>query len=236
MKYRDLPKTGVVLVAGGLAVAACSSQPKPNAALNQARSTYSQASANPEVARYGRYPLAEAQENLATAQQAWEDNDPASKVTHYANLAQTQSEIAGAVAKRRAVQAQTINVGREITLGDMLFQVGKADLNPQGQKVVATLATFLKNNPDRNVALIGYTDSTGSAKLNAKLSDERANTVKTALVSQGVPGERIAASGRGPSNPVASNDTAQGRQQNRRVVVDVSGPSATGVGSTSPTQ
>ncbi len=236
MTYRDLPKTGLLLLAGGLALAACSSQPQPNAALTQARSSFSTASGNPEVARYGAYPLAEAQENLVTAQQAWANNEGDAKVTHYATLAQTQTEIANAVAKRRAVQAETINAAREVTLGDMLFQVGKADLNPQGQEVVARLATFMKNNPDRSVTVIGYTDSTGSAKLNAKLSQDRANTVKTAMVNQGVPAQRIAATGRGPANPVASNATPQGRQKNRRVVVDISGPGAAGMGSTSPTQ
>ncbi len=232
MNYCDLAKAGPLLLAGGLALAACA--PKPNPALNQARSSVSSAATNPDVARYAAYPLAEANENLSIAQQAWDNREPEAKVTHYANLAQTQSEIANSVAKRRMVQAQTLTAARQVTLGDMLFQVGKADLNPRGQKAVSQLATFLRNNPDRNVVVSGYTDSTGSAELNAKLSQERANAVKTALVSQGVPAQRIAASGRGPANPVASNATAEGRQQNRRVAVDISGPGGVGMGSTAP--
>ena len=234
MTYRKMPRLGAVVAAGGFAVAACSSQPPQNAALNQARSSYSAASGNAEVARYGAYPLAEAQENLVLAQQAWANNEPAAKVTHYANLAQTQSDIAAAVAKRRAAQSESINVAREVTLGDMLFQTGKANLNSRGSAAVGQLATFMKNNPDRNIAVIGYTDSTGSQKINAKLSNERAAAVKTELVKQGIPADRIAASGRGPANPVASNDTAQGRQLNRRVVVDISTPGTAGVGSSSP--
>jgi outer membrane protein OmpA-like peptidoglycan-associated protein len=225
-----------VLAAGAVALAACSSQPPQNAALNQARSSYSAASGNADVARYGAYPLAEAQENLVIAQDAWANNEPASKVTHYANLADTQSNIAAAIAKRRIAQSESVNVGAEVTLGDMLFQTGKADLNAKGVATVGQLATFLKNNPDRNISVIGYTDSTGSAKLNAKLSDQRAAAVKTVLVRQGIPADRIAASGRGPANPVASNATPQGRQQNRRVVVDISTPGAAGVGSSTPSQ
>jgi outer membrane protein OmpA-like peptidoglycan-associated protein len=232
MNYRDLSKMMTLLI-GGLSMAACSEQP-PNAALQQANSSYAQASSDPSVTRFGAYPLAEAQENLTISRNAYGNRESSETVTHYANLAQTQTDIANTVAKRRSLQAETGNVGREITLGDMLFKVGKADLNAQGQKAVGELATFLKNNPDRNVTLIGHTDSTGSAKFNNKLSRERAESVKTALVSNGIPNDRIAASGRGEADPVASNSTAQGRQKNRRVVVDLTGPGGAGVGSTSP--
>ncbi|HKW54607.1 MAG TPA: OmpA family protein [Stellaceae bacterium] len=225
-----------ILAAGGLALAACASQPPQNAALNQARATYSQASGNPETARFGAYPLAEAQENLVIAQQAWSNNESPAKVTHYANLAQTQSNIASAIAKRRMASGEIVNVAAQVALGDMLFQTGKADLNARGLSEVGKLAAFLKNNPDRNISVVGYTDSTGSNKLNAKLSDQRAAAVKAALVNQGIAADRIAASGRGPANPVASNDTAKGRQQNRRVVVDISAPGAVGVGSSTPSR
>lgn len=236
MKYLGTPRMSGILAAGGLALAACASQPPQNAALNQARATYSAASGNTETARYGAYPLAEAQENLVTAQQAWSNNEPAAKVTHYANLAQTQSNIAAAISKRRMAQSESVDIGMEVTLGDVLFKTGKADLNERGLGEVGKLATFLKNNPDRNVAVIGYTDSTGSRKFNAKLSDQRAAAVKTALVNQGIPADRVAASGRGENNPVASNATPQGRQQNRRVVVDISSPGTAGVGSSTPSR
>ena len=227
MNYRDLSK--LTLLIGGLGMAAACSEQPPNAALQQANSSYAQASGDPLVTRYGAYPLAEAQQNLTTSRNAYGNRESSEKVTHYANLAQTQTEIANTVAKRRTLQAETGNVGREITLGDMLFKVGKADLNARGQSAVAELATYLKNNPDRNVTVIGHTDSTGSAKFNNKLSRERAEAVKTALVSDGIPGERIATTGRGESEPIASNGTAQGRQKNRRVVVDLTGPAGAGM-------
>ena len=231
MNYRDL--SNMTLLIGGLGMAACSEQP-PNAALQQANTSYAQASSDPLVTRFGAYPLAEAQENLTTSRNAYGNRESSAKVTHYANLAQTQTEIATTISKRRTLQAETGNVGREITLGDMLFQVGKADLNARGQQAVAELATFLKNNPDRNVTVIGHTDSTGSVKLNNKLSRDRADSVKTALVSNGVASDRIATTGRGESQPIASNATVEGRQKNRRVVVDLTGPGGAGMGSTSP--
>lgn len=234
MNYRDLSK--MTLLIGGLGIAAACSEQPPNAALQQANSSYAQASGDPLVTRYGAYPLAEAQENLTTSRNAYGNRESSEKVTHYANLAQTQTEIANTVAKRRTLQAETGNVGREITLGDMLFKVGKADLNARGQQAIAELATFMKNNPDRSVTVIGHTDNTGSVKLNNKLSRERAESVKTALVSNGIPSDRIAATGRGEAEPIASNATAQGRQKNRRVVVDLTGPGGAGMGSTSPSQ
>jgi outer membrane protein OmpA-like peptidoglycan-associated protein len=196
-------------------------------------------------ARYGAYALQLAQSNLQIAQAAQDRGcvpaldrgrpvDPAAIVTHYANLSQTQSQIAVEIAKRRMAEAQTDNVAREVTLGDMLFEVGKYNLNAQGNQAVAELAVFLKNHPDRSVAINGFTDSIGSLAFNQELSRERANAVKAALVQQGIAASRITTAGHGPSDPVASNDTAEGRQQNRRVAVDISAPSTTGVGSTAP--
>jgi OmpA-OmpF porin, OOP family len=231
MKYRDIYATGLVLFAGGLVLAACA---QPNPALTQAQTTYSQVSKDPDVVRFGSYPLQIAQNNLGAAQAAYNADEPSEVVTHYANLSQTQSQIAVQVARRRLAEAQTANVAREVTLGDMLFEVGKYNLNAQGIQAVADLAVFLKNHPDRNVTVNGYTDSTGSVALNEKLSQERANAVKVVLVQQGVAASRISTMGHGPSNPVASNDTAAGRQQNRRVVADISAPMVPAVGSTAP--
>jgi len=233
MRYRDLPKAGVVF-AGSLVLAACSSAPPQNAALNQARASYASAASDPQVARYGAYPLAEAQENIGMSQAALNQNYPQSTVTHYANLAQTQSQIAVEMAKRRGAEAESVNLIREVTLGDMNFEVGKANLNARGRQAVGQLATFMNNHPDRNVTLNGYTDSTGSLALNQKLSVDRAKAVQTALIHDGIAPSRMTTQGHGPDNPVASNDTAAGRAQNRRVVADLSAPMMAGVGSSSP--
>ena len=89
-----------------------------------------------------------------------------------------------------------------------------------GHKAVILLAY-----PDLKLALEGHTDSVGSDEYNLKLSDQRASAVREYLVSQGVPAANITATGLGKSMPVASNETAAGRQQNRRVEMVVSGES-----------
>ena len=185
--------------------------------------------------RSAPYELQDAKESLQTAQQKWSDNDDKVQVNHYSYLAQRYSEVAVEQAKYRAAAAQVADASRTITLSDMLFATGKADLNDQGMHAVHELATFLRNRPDRIVTIMGYTDSTGSAQLNEALSQQRAAAVQQALVAQGIAASRVQARGLGPSNPIASNQTAEGRQHNRRVEVAISVAGTTpGVGSSAP--
>lgn len=236
MTQRTLIRTSLLLASSGLVLAACSSTPQPNAALNQAKAAYSAASSDPTVQQSASHDLEDAQDYLQRAQTAWSNNEDKADVDHYAYMAQRYSEVAQERGKVRQAAMQATAASRTITLGDMLFATGKADLNPQGTQAVGELATFLKNYPGRSVVVVGYTDSTGSAKLNAALSEARANAVKTALVQDGIAADRIETRGAGPANPVASNSTAAGRQQNRRVEAAISGGAATaGVGSTAPT-
>jgi outer membrane protein OmpA-like peptidoglycan-associated protein len=223
MIHRKLMYRGVVLAAGGVALAACSSTPAPNANLNQAKATYAEAANDPMVRQTAPMKLSDAQDALNAAQSAWNNNEDKAVVDHNAYLAQRYSQTAMEMAKVRTNVSQASAAAREITLPGMLFQTGKADLNAQGEKAVGDIATFLHSRPDRTVEVIGHTDSTGSAQTNAKLSEARAEAVKTALVKQGVEASRIQTKGVGPSNPVASNATPEGRQQNRRVVIDISG-------------
>jgi outer membrane protein OmpA-like peptidoglycan-associated protein len=88
------------------------------------------------------------------------------------------------------------------------------------------LVFFLNKHPDRSVAIEGYTDSVGSEDYNQALSQRRADSVRSYLVRQGIGSGRLTASGMGMSDPVAGNDSAAGRQQNRRVEVIVSNPPA----------
>jgi len=226
MTHRKLMYTGMALAAGGMALAACSSTPAPNANLNQAKATYAEAANDPLVRQTAPVKLSDAQDALNEAQTAWNNNEDKAVVDHHAYLAQRYAQTAMVSAKARSNAAQAASTAREITLPGMLFKVGKADLNAQGEKAVGDIASFLQTRPDRTVEVIGHTDSTGSAKINAKLSEERAEAVKTALVKQGIDASRIQTKGVGPSNPVASNATAEGRQKNRRVVVDISGAGA----------
>ena len=111
--------------------------------------------------------------------------------------------------------------GIVLTLGDVLFDTGKADLSPQANASIDKLAQFLLNYPKRNLSIEGHTDNVGSDDYNLGLSQRRAEAVKNALVAKGVASERIATKGLGKGFPIASNATAQGRQLNRRVEVVV---------------
>jgi outer membrane protein OmpA-like peptidoglycan-associated protein len=239
MKHYNFLYTGLVLAAGGLVLTACGGPPPPNANLNQARAAYAAASNDPNVARAAPRELEDAQASLQAAQKSWEDGADKAQVDQEAYLAQRYSEIAAQQARRRAAAEQVANATRTISLGDMSFQTGKADLNAQGLQSVRQIATFMQSYPDRRVALTGYTDSTGSDKVNARLSEARANSVRAALINDGVDPSHISASGAGPSNPVASNSTANGRAQNRRVEASITGSpssfgSTTGAGTTAP--
>ena len=109
-----------------------------------------------------------------------------------------------------------------ITLGDVLFGTNKAQLKSGGTRSLQKLAGFLKQYPQRKAQVEGYTDSTGGADYNQELSDRRANAVRTSLVDMGISNDRITTRGYGKESPVASNDTAAGRQMNRRVEIILS--------------
>ena len=125
-------------------------------------------------------------------------------------------------AQLKELEAKKTNRGMVITLGDVLFDTNQAQLKSGGMRNVQKLADFFKQYPQRKVMIEGFTDSTGSNSRNQELSDNRANSVRTALLDMGVSPDRIASRGYGESYPVAGNDTASGRQLNRRVEIIVS--------------
>lgn len=100
---------------------------------------------------------------------------------------------------------------------DATFDVDSAQLKPQALQTYAKIASVLKDYPKTVVWVVGHTDSTGTAQYNQQLSERRAQAVGSTIISDGLPGQRVRELGRGESGPVASNDTAEGRQQNRRV-------------------
>jgi outer membrane protein OmpA-like peptidoglycan-associated protein len=117
------------------------------------------------------------------------------------------------------LKAKQTERGIVLTIGDVLFATGKADLSSDALRSVDKLADFLKKYPNRNVLIEGHTDSVGSDEFNLTLSQKRADSVKETLTSKGISEERITTKGYGKKYPVASNDTAAGKQQNRRVEV-----------------
>ncbi|HLD66234.1 MAG TPA: OmpA family protein, partial [Pseudomonas sp.] len=120
------------------------------------------------------------------------------------------------------LQAKQTDRGTLVTLGDVLFDLGRAELKPGGLLKVQSLADFLQQNPERQVIIEGHTDSSGSASYNQRLSERRANAVRLALIKMGVSPERIVTQGYGKNYPVADNGTAAGRALNRRVEVTIS--------------
>jgi outer membrane protein OmpA-like peptidoglycan-associated protein len=115
------------------------------------------------------------------------------------------------------MRAKKTDRGMVLTLGDVLFDTGKSTLKPGAFATIGRLATVLKEDSNRKVVIEGHTDSVGSDEFNQQLSEARANAVRTALVERGVGDSQITAVGKGESFPVATNDNAAGRQQNRRV-------------------
>ncbi|HWR13833.1 MAG TPA: OmpA family protein [Terriglobales bacterium] len=113
--------------------------------------------------------------------------------------------------------------GLIVNMSDVLFDLDKATLKPGARERLAKVAGIVMAYPDLKLDVGGFTDSTGTDSYNQKLSEDRANTVRAFLVSQGVPAENITSQGFGESQPIASNDNAAGRQLNRRVELLVSG-------------
>ncbi|HET9040839.1 MAG TPA: OmpA family protein [Gemmatimonadales bacterium] len=106
---------------------------------------------------------------------------------------------------------------KTLILEGVNFETGKADLTPESQVILDAVASSLVANEEIKVRVGGHTDNTGSAALNKRLSAARAESVRQYLISKGVATDRLTAAGYGPSKPVASNKTAAGRAQNRRV-------------------
>jgi OmpA-OmpF porin, OOP family len=163
-----------------------------------------------------RVQEAQAKQQLASAQS---DRDAIllqarSRETDIAKsqLAQTQQQLAD-------LQAKKTDRGMVVTLGDVLFDTGQATLKPGATLALDRLADFMRANPQTKVRIEGHTDSTGSAEFNQLLSQRRADAVAAALENRGLSSDRVSTVGRGEEFPVASNASAAGRQQNRRVEV-----------------
>jgi outer membrane protein OmpA-like peptidoglycan-associated protein len=162
-----------------------------------------------------------AQGDAARAQQqtqlAQDDAANAQRAAQEAQLRTAQLE-----AQLAELAAKKTERGMVITLGDVLFGTDLANLTPAGVATAQKLARILELNPQRNVLVEGFTDSTGSSGHNQDLSQRRAGAVQTALQGMGIGRDRVAIRGYGESYPVAGNDTAQNRQLNRRVEIVLS--------------
>jgi outer membrane protein OmpA-like peptidoglycan-associated protein len=277
-----------------LALGACVSMPRPNAALESARMAVHTAEADPNVNKYAALDLDVARKDLSNAEYAALHHQDAViaqsayLATQNARLAQARgaakaddarvaagqgerdqimlaarsseaanAEYAAANAKQAAVNSKQVadsalvqrdqaneetarvraeldalkatptSRGMVLTLGDVLFDTGRAELKSGATRKLDQLAQFLAEHPDRRVQIDGFTDSVGTDSYNEELSQRRANAVRTALLSRGVDASRIGTEGYGKSYPVADNGDSGGRQLNRRVEVVIGGNDGT---------
>jgi outer membrane protein OmpA-like peptidoglycan-associated protein len=245
-------KLTLLIAAACITMAGCNSTPKSNATLDAAQANYAAAQADPSVQKYAPIELKDAGDALAKAEHALKEREKPAVVEHLAylakqrvaitqNLAQLktaeesvktatadrdkvllQARTAEADRLRNELNAKQTDRGLTISLGDVLFDTNKAQLKSGGSRVTQKIAKFLEENPQRNISIEGFTDSTGSDEHNQTLSERRAEAVKAALVDQGVTPDRIVSHGYGEAYPVADNNTSAGRQLNRRVDVVIS--------------
>ena len=162
---------------------------------------------------------AESAEQKLAASSARGDADAAMLA---ANASQQQAE--ELQRQLEILQAKPTDRGLVLTLGDTLFATGKSELKSGATVNLDRITAFMNEYPKRTAAIEGFTDSMGSEEMNQSLSQRRADAVKNYLVGQGVGSARLSASGRGENSPIADNESAAGRQQNRRVEVVINQP------------
>jgi outer membrane protein OmpA-like peptidoglycan-associated protein len=163
--------------------------------------------------------MASADANNARAQAA---NAQADAATAQAQAANAQAQAAALQRELADMQAKQTDRGMLVTLGDVLFEFGRADIKPAAAGALGKLASYLQEHPDRRVLIEGFTDSVGSNAANLTLSQRRAQAVAEALRARGVDMARIDTRGYGEAFPVASNSSTSDRAMNRRVEVYIS--------------
>jgi outer membrane protein OmpA-like peptidoglycan-associated protein len=169
-------------------------------------------------AQAGEARIAEARSRQEVAR-AQQDRDQILLQARERETQKAQAQLADTRQELAALQAKQTDRGLIMTLNDVLFDTGRATLKPGADRDLDRLAQALKDNADTRVKIEGYTDSVGSAEYNQQLSERRAEAVADALRERGVPSDRYEVRGLGKDYPVASNQTQEGRQQNRRVEI-----------------
>lgn len=186
---------------------AAAAQNQAAAAQNQAASAEQRASIATATAIGAQQQAADADQRAAAAAAA-----AMSAQQQAATLQQMLTEL----------KTQETDRGTLVTLGDVLFEFGRAEVKPSAQGALRKLADFLNKYPDRQLLIEGHTDSIGSASANMALSQRRAEAVAAALSGLGVSPQRVRSVGYGASYPVAGNTTDTDRALNRRVEVYIS--------------
>lgn len=173
----------------------------------------------------------------AEAQKAAREKEEAQQQQHAAEAEAEKARQAAAQAEAEKAQlraqllAQLNSIlqtrdsarGLIVNMSDVLFDTGSYTLKPGAREKLAKISGIVLAHPGLNLQIEGHTDSVGGDEFNQSLSERRADSVRDFLAEQGVPGSSITARGFGKTQPVASNDTAEGRQRNRRVELVVNG-------------
>ncbi len=214
----------------------CATEPEPtNGAVAQARQAYEEASRNPQVRDNAPIPLYEARQALEQAEMA----ESEAVRRHYAYLAEQHVAVARTMAEQNvleqevqqlveqrgvdtelaALEARRTDRGYLVTLQDVLFETGRADIKAGADSMFDRLARYLARNPERQLLVEGHTDSRGPERYNFQLSEQRAESIKQALTGRGIDPSRIRTRGYGEFRPIAPNDSEAGRQLNRRVEI-----------------
>ncbi len=225
-----------------LLVAGCAGRP---ASLDRAQAAVDQAIADPQLQQHASAELERARLAMQEANRAAEEGADAADLDSKAYVVERRVEVARLTAEERRSleQATTFGVqaqqraeilqelgarptsrGTVVTLGDVLFDTASATLTPGGVQQVQRLAAYLSANPARTVRVEGHTDGQGSTASNEALARQRAEAVRATLIGAGVDPARVTAIGMGEAVPVATNATAAGRQQNRRVEIVIESP------------
>jgi outer membrane protein OmpA-like peptidoglycan-associated protein len=166
-----------------------------------------------------------AQQQLAVSRQGNADKTAelaaadAAALREKARTDRSDARVSDLETQLKDLNAKKTERGMVVTLGDVLFDTGQSRLSPDSSRNMLKLADFFKRNPERKASVEGYTDNVGAANANHDLSQRRATSVMTALVNMGVPADRLSTRAHGEDDPVANNDSAAGRQMNRRVEI-----------------
>lgn len=248
IKSSTNPVSIATLAAALALVTACAGQPQQNTQLEQARSTVASVQSDPLAPTVAGVELEEARNSLLVAENAWQEGEDSATVRYHAYMATGYAEIAQARAddarlqqqidegsartkdivlsardrELAALKAKQTERGAVLTLGDVLFDTGEAQLKPGAHVTIDRLAAWLRDNPGSRILVEGHTDSRGSDAYNQSLAQRRADAVAYALYNDGISHDRISVQGLGEAYPVASNGTAAGQQQNRRVEIVIS--------------
>ncbi len=168
---------------------------------------------------------AEAERTRALAEEASARNAAAVSERQRIAAEEEKAELRNKLLKQFSMVLDTRDTerGLVVNMSDVLLDTGKYNLRQEAREKLARLSGIILNYPGLRLEAEGHTDNTGSAELNQRLSEQRAEAVRQYLSSQGITEDAITSVGKGFSVPVESNDTAAGRQKNRRVELIVSG-------------